>query len=132
MMDDLTMSLAGAAVLQPSHPDARGPAPRPSQTAGDDAKIEASEVYYSPKGRIDPSNGLYVLQVRDSESGEVIQQYPQEKGAQDYQRAADAAAPPAPPATTAAAAAAPAETTTVAPATAAAPAQTDASPPATE
>ena len=129
-MDEMTMSLAGAAVVQPSHPDARGPAPKPSATAGHDAKVEAAEVYYSPKGRIDPSSGLYVLQVRDSESGEVIQQYPQDKGAQDYQRTADAAGPPVQPVTTAAAA--PVEEPTAAPAPAPAPAPAQTGAPATE
>ncbi len=92
-MDEMTMSLAGAVSLQPNHADVRPPAAKQSTSTGaENAKVEAAEVYYSPKGRIDPSSGLYVLQVRDSESGEVIQQYPKEKGAQDYRRAADASA----------------------------------------
>ena len=121
-MDKMTMNLAGAASMQAALADARSPASKPATPSTDAEKVRPSEYYYSPKGKIDPSSGVYVIDVRDSESGEVVSKYPR-KGAEGYRRAVEAARPAAAPAAPAAppgdGGRTPAETASPSPATAA-------------
>ena len=63
------------------------------------AKVNTSDVpsassgnlapaYVSPKGVVDPESGVFVLQYRDGETGDVEVQYPSQKAVSAYQGAA--------------------------------------------
>ena len=47
-----------------------------------------SERYSSPRGTVDPESGMYVLQIRDGESGDVKNQYPSKQVVRAYEQQA--------------------------------------------
>jgi hypothetical protein len=49
-------------------------------------QMRAHEYYSSPHGEINPETGVLVMQIRDSKTGAVINQYPSEKAAAEYNR----------------------------------------------
>ncbi len=58
-------------------------------------KIQAHEYYSSPHGEINAETGVLVMQIRDSKTGAVINQYPSEKVAAEYNRSPVVAEPQA-------------------------------------
>lgn len=55
-------------------------------TARKPSSADVSNFVTSPKGVVDPQSGVYVLQYRDGETGEVEMQYPSKKVVAAYQR----------------------------------------------
>lgn len=62
----------------------------PDVSANASSQRSVSDVsnHVSPKGLVDPQSGVYVLQFRDGETGEVLNQYPSEKVVDAYKRGA--------------------------------------------
>jgi len=50
--------------------------------------VNVGEFVQSPKGVVDPKSGVYVLQYRDGNTGEVTQQYPSVKVVEAYKSGA--------------------------------------------
>jgi len=59
-----------------------------AQASSQKSSVDVSNYVTSPKGVVDPQSGVYVLQFRDGETGEVLNQYPSEKVVAAYKSAA--------------------------------------------
>ncbi len=77
------------------------PADQSHQAAAVDTKpaphVQMSAQYFSPVAKVDPDTGIAVLDVLDTATGKVLQQYPSKTVVEEYQRqmrAQEAASPP--------------------------------------
>lgn len=60
------------------------------------AKLTERPKFVSPKGNIDPSSGVYVVQFRNASTGNVDFQYPNKKAVAEYSRSDKLTAAPKP------------------------------------
>lgn len=70
--------------------NATAPAVAPSTAS----VVRGDPVFLSPKGVVDPQSGMYMLQYRDSSTGDVKVQYPSPKVVKAYNAGAALAAQP--------------------------------------
>ena len=96
-MSDLSVTTAPESVVSSSRKATAQTEAKPASQpdVGDSARkpssADVTNFVTSPKGVVDPQSGVYVLQYRDGETGEVEMQYPSKKAVAAYQRSDSAA-----------------------------------------
>ncbi|MCW8914809.1 MAG: hypothetical protein OQK24_03030 [Magnetovibrio sp.] len=91
-MSDLTVKTASESVVSSSRKAAVQTEAKAVSDVGASASArqssapDVSNYVTSPKGVVDPSSGVFVLQYRDGATGEVKMQYPSAKAVDAYQR----------------------------------------------
>jgi len=105
-MGDLSVKTASEGAVNPPRKAALSEVKTASEagaSASDRQKtVDVSNYVTSPKGVVDPESGVYVLQYRDGDTGEVLNQYPSKKVVAAYKQGASTGETAPAPAETAA------------------------------